>query len=86
MEEELISDIEEIRARLDEITEEREHLPDDAVSRRDELQEEEHRLEARLTELEDTVSQETSGMAEEEAAGQTDLTRSPKLPDDREEQ
>lgn len=86
MEESLTSEIKEIRARLNDIADEREHLAGDADSRREELLEEEHRLETRLTNLEDTMAGETIGVAEEKAARQTDLTRSPKLPEDLEEQ
>lgn len=86
MGENVAAEIEKIRARLEEITDEREHRAEDSYSRHEELLEEEHRLEARLTSLEDTVAGKTSGEAEEEAARQTDLTRPPKLPEDPEDQ
>lgn len=85
MDEKATEEIEEIRARLSEITDEREHLPDDADARREELLEEEHRLEARLTSLEDELAKETSGEAEEKAAKQTNLTEPPQLPEDPED-
>jgi uncharacterized protein (DUF3084 family) len=81
----VIAEIDDIRTRLGEIAEEREHLPDDSDSHGKELLEEEHRLEARLTELEDQVADSEKGGAEEEAATHTDLTRSPKLPENPEE-
>jgi predicted nucleic acid-binding Zn-ribbon protein len=86
MDETLIAEIENIRTRLSEITDEREHLPDTADSRREELLEEEHRLESRLTTLEDEAAEEESGVAEEKASRQTDLTHAPKLPQDPEGQ
>lgn len=84
MNETLISEIEEIKARLGEIADEREHLPGESEERREELLAEEHRLENRLTVLEDEVVEKDSGEAEEEASKQTDLTRSPQLPEDSE--
>lgn len=86
MGESLNSEIEQIRARLDEIVVERDRFDNDADPRHGRLLEEEHRLEARLTRLEDEVSQTTSGEAEEKAARQTDLTRAPKLPEDTEDE
>jgi len=85
MDEAVITEIDDIRTRLGEIAEEREHPSDDSDSQRSELLEEEHRLEARLTELEDEVADSDTGVAEEEAATHTDLTRSPKLPENPEE-
>ena len=81
----VIAEIDDIRTRLGEIAEEREHLSDDSDSHGKELLEQEHRLEARLTELEDQVADSEKGGAEEEAATHTDLTRSPKLPENPEE-
>jgi hypothetical protein len=80
-----LKEIEGIQMRLGEIANERDRLPDDADRRRQELLDEEHRLEARLIELEDEVATSDRGAAEEEAAAQTDLTRSPKLPTDAED-
>jgi len=85
MDDAVIAEIDDIRTRLGEIAEEREHPSDDSDSQRKELLEEEHRLEARLTELEDEVADSETGVAEEEAAAHTDLTRSPKLPETPEE-
>lgn len=82
MNETLTSEIEEIRARLGAIADEREHLPDASGDRREELLAEEHKLETRLTVLEDEVVGKDSGEAQEEASRQTDLTRSPQLPED----
>ena len=84
MNETLISEIEEIKARLGEIADEREHLPEESEERSEELLAEEHRLENRLTALEDEVVEKDSGEAQEEASKQTDLTRSPQLPEDSE--
>lgn len=58
MGENVAAEIEKIRARLEEITDEREHRAEDSYSRHEELLAEEHRLEARLTSLEDTVAGE----------------------------
>lgn len=80
MDDAFIAEIAGIRMRLGEIANERDHLPDDAERRRRELLDEEDGLEARLIELEDEVAESDRGTAEEEAAVQTDLTRSPKLP------
>lgn len=85
MDDAVIAEIVDIRTRLGEIAEEREHLAGDSDSRSKELLEEEHRLEARLTELEDEVADSETGVAEEKAATHTDLTRSPKLPENPEE-
>lgn len=85
MNETLIKEIEDIQTRLDEIADEREDLPEDADSRREELLDEEHRLEARLTDLEDEVVESDTGVAEEKVAAQTDITRSPKLPENPDE-
>lgn len=82
MNETLISEIEEIKNRLGEIADEREHLPEAAEDRREALLSEEHKLESRLTVLEDEVVKEDSGEAQEEVSKQTDLTRSPQLPED----
>lgn len=84
MNETLISEIEEIQARLGEIADEREHLPEGSEDRREDLLAEEHRLETRLVLLENEVVEKDSGEAEEEASKQTDLTRSPQLPEDSE--
>jgi predicted nuclease with TOPRIM domain len=81
MDEELASEIEDICTRLVEIQEEREHLPENEAGRREELLDEEHKLENRLAELEDRLAEEDAGVAEKRAADQTDLTRTPKLPD-----
>lgn len=81
MDEVVASEIEDIRTRLVEINDEREHIPENETGRRDELLDEEHKLEIRLTELEDHLAEEDAGAAEKRAAAQTDLTRTPKLPD-----
>lgn len=81
MNETLISEIEEIQARLGEIADDREHLPEGSEERREDLLAEEHRLETRLALLEDEVVEKDSGEAQEEASKQTDLTRSPQLPE-----
>lgn len=85
MDDAVAAQIEEIRTRLSEIAHERQHLDEHADSRRRDLLEEEHRLEAHLTQLEDEVVESESEVAEEKAATQTDLTRSPKLPEDPDE-
>lgn len=81
MDEHAASEIVEIRRRLTEIDDEREHIPAGDTKRSEELLDEEHRLETRLAELEDHAVEGEAGEAEEEAAAQTDLTRTPKLPD-----
>jgi len=81
MNEALASEIEDIRTRLVEIHQEREHLPENEAGRREELLNEEHELENRLAELEDRLAQEDAGVAEKRVSDQTDLTRTPKLPD-----
>lgn len=81
MDEQAASEIREIRRRLTEIDDERGHIPAGDTKRSEELLDEEHRLETRLAELEDQAVEGEAGEAEEEAAAQTDLTRTPKLPD-----
>lgn len=81
MDETVASQIEEIRRRLAEIDDEREHLAAEETERRDELLDEEHKLETRLAELEDQAVDDEAGEAEKGAAAQTDLTRTPKLPE-----
>ena len=82
MNETLISEIVDIKARLVVIAEEREHLSEEPEDRREELLAEERRLETRLTALEDEVVETDSGEAQNQASKQTDLTRSPQLPED----
>lgn len=84
MNETLTSEIEEIQARLGEIADERERLPEESEERLAKLLIEEHRLETRLIVLGDEVVDRDSGEAREEASKQTDLTRSPQLPEDSE--
>jgi predicted nuclease with TOPRIM domain len=84
MDEVVASEIEEIRTRLGEIHDERKQLAAEDA-RRDELVDEEHKLQNRLSELKDRVAQEEAGEAEKEAAEQTDLTRTPELPDSKDE-
>jgi predicted nuclease with TOPRIM domain len=81
MDEAIASEIEDIRTRLSEISDEREHLSGDNHGRGKELLDEEHQLQNRLAELEDRVAEEDAGEAEKKAAAQTDLTQTPKLPD-----
>ena len=77
----VIAKIEETRRRLAEIAERRRELPEDAFVERTDLLDEEHELEALLAELSDRASKEVTGEAEEQAAAQTDLTKTPHLPD-----
>jgi predicted nuclease with TOPRIM domain len=84
MDEAVASEIEEIRTRLGEISDERKQLSAEDA-RREELVDEEHKLQNRLSELEDRVADEDAGEAEKEAAAQTDLTRTPELPDSEDE-
>lgn len=86
MDEAVAVEIEDIRTRLDEIHEERERPSDDDRDRREELLDEEHKLQNRLAELEDRVAEEDAGAAEKEASEQTDLTETPTLPDSDSEQ
>lgn len=81
MDEVVASEIQEIRSRLSEIEDEREHIRAEDAKRLEELLDEEHSLVTRLAELEDQAVEDEPGEAEEEAAAQTDLTRPPKLPD-----
>jgi hypothetical protein len=81
MDEAVASEIKDIRTRLVEIHDEREHLAENETARREELLDEEHKLENRLAELEDRLAEEDAGVAEKRAAAQTDLTGTPKLPD-----
>lgn len=76
-------DIKQLRARISQIEEERAEITEDDPSW-DELLREERRLEVRLGELEEQVAKDR-GEAEEKAASQTDLTRSPPLPKDDDE-
>lgn len=80
MQETTAREIEQIRDRLAAIEAERSQLDDGDKTRREELLGEERRLELRLGEIEERVADDR-GVAEEEAANQTDLTRAPKLPD-----
>lgn len=77
-------ELEQIRDRLLEIEDERSHLDESDEKRHHELLREEQRLENRLTEIEEEVTEDRGG-AREKAASQTDLTRSPKLPDSKDE-
>jgi hypothetical protein len=70
------------RQRLAEIDELREVLPADSFSERAELQDEEHRLHARLSALLDEASKAGVGMAEEKVSKRADTTRTPDLPAD----
>lgn len=81
MDQTVIVKIEETRRRLVEIAERRGELPQDAFAERTDLLDEEHELEALLADLKDRASEEVNGEAEEQAAAQTDLTRTPRLPD-----
>lgn len=80
-----IPEIERIVGRLGNIREGRTrlNLSATAIGGHQELLREEHRLEIRLTEIRDRVAGKKSGSAEERAAGQTDLTRTPRLPESR---
>lgn len=69
------------RERLAEIDEERGRLPKDAFDERATLMDEEHRLEARLGELRAMAAEAGAGIAERNAADQTDLTHTPSLPE-----
>jgi predicted nucleic acid-binding Zn-ribbon protein len=73
-------EIELLRDRLAEIEDERSHLDDADQTRREELLAEERRLEVRLAEVEERLSDER-GVAEEKLSHQTDLTRTPRLPE-----
>ena len=81
MDQSVIAKIEETRHRLAEIADRRRELPEDAFAERTDLLDEEHELEALLADLKDRASEELTGEAEEQAAAQTDLTRTPRLPD-----
>jgi predicted nucleic acid-binding Zn-ribbon protein len=80
MQDTIASEIEQLRDRLAEIEDERSHLDDVDQARREELLAEESRLEVRLAEIEERLSDER-GVAEEKVSHQTDLTRTPRLPE-----
>lgn len=84
MQETIAREIEEIRDRLAEIDDERIHLDEGDETRREQLLREERRLEVRLGEIEVRVADDR-GVAEEKAANQADLTRTPNLPDSKDE-
>lgn len=80
MHEDIAEEIEDLRTRISDIEEERAGRPEDDPGR-EELLQEERRLEVRLAELEEQIATKR-GEAEEKAASQTDLTTTPKLPED----
>ncbi|HUG07948.1 MAG TPA: hypothetical protein VMP13_03460 [Acidimicrobiia bacterium] len=84
MQETIARDIEEIHDRLAEIEDERINLDEGDETRREQLLREERRLELRLGEIEERVADDR-GVAEEKAANQADLTRTPRLPDSHDE-
>jgi predicted nucleic acid-binding Zn-ribbon protein len=71
-----------VRERLAEIEEERAELQSDDFSRKAELLDEEHTLEARLAELRSEASESGVGIAEREAAGASSYERVPEIPDE----
>lgn len=83
MQDSIAREIKQIRDRLAEIEDERSHLDSADQTRQQELLAEERRLEVRLAEIEDDLSDER-GEAEEKATRQTDLTRTPRLPESEE--
>lgn len=80
MQDTIAREIEQLRDRLAEIEDERSHLDDADRARREELLAEESCLEVRLAEIEERLSDEP-GAAEEKVSNQTDLTRTPRLPE-----
>lgn len=78
----VVSEIEEIRKRLEEIVRERQHLLSEDIAGREVLIEEERRLEKRLAELEYLALGDDTGEAEATAAEQTDITQTPRLPEE----
>lgn len=80
MQEDIAQEIERLRIRLAEIEEERADTSEDDPDREGLLREE-RPLEVRLGELEEQVAKDR-GEAEEKVASQTDLTKTPKLPED----
>lgn len=82
MDESVAAEIERIKTRLAAINDERELLSVQESRRREALIDEEHTLEARLADLKDRLAEEDAGDAEQQAAAQTDITRTPRLPDD----
>jgi phage shock protein A len=81
MDESVAAELERIKTRLVTITDEREHVPAEESDSLEALSDEEHRLETRLAELKDQLVEEDAGDAEQQAASQTDITRTPRLPD-----
>jgi len=77
----ITTEIQEIRNRLSEIEGTRRGLAEDDFATKADLLDEEHTLEARLAELRELAAETDSGLAEEEAADQTDLTGTPELPE-----
>jgi hypothetical protein len=75
----LPDEIKSVRDRLAEIENERLTLGVSDFERRADLLDEEHDLEARLANL--VAAAASDGEAEKKAAEQTDLTRSPRLPE-----
>lgn len=78
----LADKIQRIRNRIVEIEKERSELPAEEFSRRSELLDEEHTLEARLSELRDEAAAEGVGIAEKQAGDATDYERVPDLPEE----
>jgi hypothetical protein len=77
----LVEKIKRIRRRLDEIEQERASLPADSLSRRSDLLDEEHTLQARLAELQDEAADEDSHLAQKEAGEASDYERMPEIPE-----
>lgn len=79
----LAEKIQRIRNRLAEIARERQDTPADDFACRSELLDEEHTLEARLSELQDEATDLGVGIAQREAGKATDYERVPDVPEDR---
>lgn len=76
----LAAKIQDLRARLAEIADERQALPSDDFAKRAELLDEEHTLQAKLGELQDEAAEEGAGLAQREAGEASDYERVPDIP------
>jgi hypothetical protein len=79
----LADKIQRIRGRLAEIAAEREATEAEDFARKTELLDEEHTLQARLSELQDDDADLGVGIAQKEAGAASNYERVPPIPDDR---
>jgi hypothetical protein len=79
----LADKIQRIRGRLAEIADERAATEAEDFTRKSELLDEEHTLQARLSELQDEAADLGVGIAQKEAGAASNYERIPPIPDDR---